>query len=189
MLTIKHDYGSIFTKGLVLPQDAKNPIIICDRLNLSPEKILQYCASTFVLANLSKCVRRKTGALVLDFYDGVPNIVGTGCNGGSAGGTNDCETGPCLTQTKAEIIHSEVNAMRSLPDKNSTRILFCTDSPCAACLDAIEKNGTIDLMIFVREYRIVDHLQTSTVPWVVVDDEAVRTQLQIAMINMVKVFA
>ena len=171
-------YNDVFTKGHL------DPIIICARLNLSGDKLVQYCASAFTLANLSRCIRRKTGALVIDFYDGVPTIVGSGCNGGPAGGTNACETGPCMSQTKEEVIHSEVNAMRSLPVKNSTRILVCTDSPCASCLDAIQKNGTIDLMVFVREYRIVDHLESSDIPWAVVDQYAIEDALEDARENM-----
>ena len=171
-------FDGVFTKGHL------NPIEICTRLNLAGDKIVQYCASAFTLANLSRCIRRKTGALVIDFYDGVPTIVGSGCNGGPAGGTNACETGPCLSQTKEEIIHSEVNAMRSLPLKTSTRILVCTDSPCGPCLDAIKENGTIDLMIFVREYRIVDHLESSDIPWAVVDQYAIEDALEDARENM-----
>jgi deoxycytidylate deaminase len=134
-------------------------------------------------------VRRKTGALVMDFYDGVPMIVGSGCNGGPPGGTNECETGPCLSLTKQGIIHAEVNAMNSLPLKSSTRIMFCTDSPCAPCLDKMEADGTIDLMVFVREYRISDHLQTSKIPWVVVDQDAVIASMHVAVENMGKVIS
>lgn len=176
-------YNDVFTKGHL------DPISICARLNLSGDKLVQYCASAFTLANLSRCIRRKTGALVIDFYDGVPTIVGSGCNGGPAGGTNACETGPCLSQTKEEIIHSEVNAMRSLPVKNSTRILVCTDSPCGPCLEAIKANGTIDLMIFVREYRIVDHLESSDIPWAVVDQYAIEDALEDARENMFTVIS
>lgn len=177
-LELLESFSDVFTKGHL------DPISICSRLNLAGDKIVQYCASAFTLANLSRCIRRKTGALVIDFYDGVPTIVGSGCNGGPAGGTNACETGPCLSQTKEEVIHSEVNAMRSLPLKNSTRILVCTDSPCAPCLDAIVENGTIDLLLFVREYRITDHLEASTIPWAVVDSDAIEDALQDAAENM-----
>jgi deoxycytidylate deaminase len=70
------DYRTVFIKGYM------DPISLCERLNLTASKVVQYCAMTFVLSNLSNCVRRKTGALVMDFYDGVPMIVGSGCNGG-----------------------------------------------------------------------------------------------------------
>ena len=177
------DYNHMFTKGYM------NPLSICARLNMSAIKLAQYCAMTFLISNLSNCERRKTGALVLDFYDGVPNVVGTGCNGGPPGGTNECETGPCLSQTKAGIIHAEVNAMRDLPLKKSTRIMVCTDSPCAPCLDYMEADGTIDLMVFVREYRISDHLQTSKIPWVVVDQDAVSASMSVAINNINRVIS
>lgn len=133
---------------------------------LMPQDVIDtYMAMTFTVASLSKCMRRKTGAIVVEIVDLVPTVIGSGCNGGEAGGTNVCEVDATLAATKPEIIHAEANALRALHDipVRGKRILFCTDSPCEACLSLIEQHH-VDAVLFGRGYRIVHHLANAKLP-------------------------
>lgn len=144
-----------------------------------------YLAQAFVLATLSHAVRRKTGALVVEIRNDVPYIIGSGCNGQPVGEDNRCES-PCLTVTLDSVIHAEVNALRDLPAlKKGTRILYCTDSPCAGCAKHInDRKHGIDAVVYAREYRIVDHLCESGVPCTRFDDEkALHSRLSYAQDN------
>jgi deoxycytidylate deaminase len=121
-------------------------------------------AQAFVLATLSKALRRKTGALVVELRDSVPYIIGSGCNGTQAGADNKCESDD-LSMTLPSVIHAEINALRDLPHKKGFRILYCTDSPCEHCLaEIVNIDNGIDLVVYGRKYRIEDHLINSKVP-------------------------
>ena len=126
---------------------------------MTPKVANAYLLQAFALATLSNCVRRKTGAVVVEIVNNVPTVISSGCNGGRSGGTNVCETCGPNSPTRNDVVHAEVNALRALPHfRMGTRIMYCTDSPCPDCMAQILRNP-IDYVVYAREYREADHLK------------------------------
>lgn len=126
---------------------------------IAPEIANAYLLQAFAVATLSKCARRKTGAVIVEIVDGVPTVIASGCNGGPSGGTNVCETCGPNSPTRTDVIHAEINALRTLSNfRRGDRIMFCTDSPCPDCMAQILRHP-IDLVMYAREYREIQHLK------------------------------
>lgn len=105
-----------------------------------------------LVALRSTCTRLQVGSVITsaDFT----RVLSIGYNGNARGLPNTCdreEAGNC------GCIHSEINALLKLDYTEPHKIMFITDSPCAACAKAIINAG-IDKVYYLREYRIRDGL-------------------------------
>lgn len=92
------------------------------------------------------CFRLNVGALLV-----VRNrIVGMGYNGqepGEAHCASMCKPGECNTT------HAEMNCLRHAAETKDLGDLYCTDSPCQACANAIMESGRVARVFYDREYR------------------------------------
>ncbi|OHX65989.1 deoxycytidylate deaminase [Flammeovirga pacifica] len=118
------------------------------------------CAES--IAELSRCVRLKVGAIIVK--EG--NIISMGYNGTPKGFENTCEleletineqTGEkqIVLKTKEEVLHAEANAItKAAKSTYSTdgASIYCTDSCCFGCAKLIVQAG-ITKFYFKREYR------------------------------------
>ena len=122
-------------------------------LEKSEQKQLRYDKAYLRMAEtwaeLSHCVRKKVGAII------VKNdaIISDGYNGTPAGFDNSCETDN--GDTHWYVLHAEANAIlkiaRSANDaKGST--LYITLSPCKECCKLILQAG-IRRMVYINEYK------------------------------------
>ena len=112
------------------------------------------------VANLSHARRLKVGSVIVKD----DRIISYGYNGTSPGSDNNCENeivdeigSPILT-TKAEVIHSEMNAIGKLARSHESghdAIMVMTRSPCIECAKAIGVAG-ISKLIYKDEYRSTD---------------------------------
>jgi dCMP deaminase len=133
-------------------------------------------------AKLSHATRLKVGAVIVK--DG--NIISFGYNGTPAGFDNECEehdyiladecdwspeemvargysvfnSGWYKSQTKAEVVHAEANAITKLAKENGNgngADLFITHAPCAECAKLIIQSG-IKSVYWREAYRDVSGL-------------------------------
>lgn len=100
-------------------------------------------------AELSHCVRKKVGALIV--RDG--RIISDGYNGTPAGFENSCENDN--GDTHWYVLHAEANAIlkvaRSTNDCNDAT-LYITLSPCKDCSKLVLQAG-IKRVVYVNEYK------------------------------------
>jgi dCMP deaminase len=100
-------------------------------------------------AELSHCVRKKVGALIV--RDG--RIISDGYNGTPAGFENSCEN--TNGETHWYVLHAEANAIlkvaRSTNDCNDAT-LYITLSPCKDCSKLVIQAG-IKRVAYVNEYK------------------------------------
>ncbi|WP_281615658.1 dCMP deaminase family protein [Flammeovirga sp. SubArs3] len=118
------------------------------------------CAES--IAELSRCVRLKVGAIIVK--NG--NIISMGYNGTPKGFDNACEfelessneeTGEktVVLKTKEEVLHAEANAItKAAKSTYSTdgASIYCTDSCCFGCAKLIIQAGIVKFY-YKREYR------------------------------------
>lgn len=102
-------------------------------------------------AELSSCVRKKVGALVVHGT----SIIDYGYNGTPAGWDNCCELDG---KTKPEVIHAEQNAFYKIGKSNRSAegaTLYVTMVPCMGCAMDIIGYGIIEVF-YCEEYRLTD---------------------------------
>lgn len=87
------------------------------------------------IASLSRCNRRKVGAVIV-LQDG--SLI-YGFNGTSKGTCNNCEDKSGVT--KPEVIHAELNAIFKAEKSLNKSILYCTTEPCIRCASALIQKG------------------------------------------------
>lgn len=101
-------------------------------------------------ANLSHCIRKKVGCLIVKG----DRPISVGYNGTPAHTDNCCEDEN--NNTKPEVVHAELNAIRKLEEVNESgvgSVLFVTTSPCPKCAHRIIDFG-ITHVVYEEEYRI-----------------------------------
>jgi dCMP deaminase len=104
---------------------------------------------------LSKCTRKKVGALIVK--EGM--IISDGYNGTPTGFPNDCEDENGLTRWY--VLHAEANAiMKVARSTNSARgaTLYLTHSPCKDCSKLILQAG-IARLVYLHEYKDTSGLE------------------------------
>jgi len=108
-----------------------------------------YLRMAHTWAELSHCVRKKVGALIV--RDG--RIISDGYNGTPAGFENTCENSN--GETHWYVLHAEANAIlkvaRSTNDCNDAT-LYITLSPCKDCSKLVIQAG-IKRVVYVNEYK------------------------------------
>ncbi len=108
-----------------------------------------YLRMAHTWAELSHCVRKKVGALIV--RDG--RIISDGYNGTPAGFENSCEN--TSGETHWYVLHAEANAIlkvaRSTNDCNDAT-LYITLSPCKDCSKLVIQAG-IKRVAYVNEYK------------------------------------
>ena len=120
-------------------------------------------------ANLSHCVRKKVGAIIVK--DGM--IISDGYNGTPKGFDNSCETSimpesiaPCNLRdhppnalvTKPEVLHAESNAITKLAKSTQSSrdsVLYTTASPCMDCAKLIIQSD-ISRVVYGELYKNSD---------------------------------
>ncbi|MEJ6796932.1 MAG: dCMP deaminase family protein [Flavobacteriales bacterium] len=110
---------------------------------------LAYLKMAFVWSNLSKCQRKKVGALIVK--DGM--IISDGYNGCPSGFPNACEDEK--GDTHWYVLHAEANALTKLAkSSNSAKegTLYITLSPCRECSKLILQAG-VKRVVYVRKYK------------------------------------
>jgi len=114
--------------------------------------ITAHMRAAFVYAELSSCVRRKVGCVIVK--NGTP--IAIGYNGTPSGEDNCCETEENVT--KPNVIHAEDNALRKLTKSSESAegaIMFVTTAPCESCASRIIDAG-ISKVYYVDLYRNKD---------------------------------
>lgn len=104
-------------------------------------------ASTW--SELSHCVRKKVGALIV--RDG--RIISDGYNGTPAGFENSCEND--LGETHWYVLHAEANAILKVAQSTndcSGATLYITLSPCKDCSKLVLQAG-IKRVVYVNDYK------------------------------------
>lgn len=100
-------------------------------------------------AKLSKCTRKKVGALIV--RDGM--IISDGYNGTPSGFPNDCEDEN--GNTLWYVLHAEANAITKVSRSNNSSAnstLYITLSPCRECAKLIHQVG-IKRLVYIQEYK------------------------------------
>ncbi len=119
----------------------------------NPEKQKRYDRAYLRMAsewsNLSHCVRKKVGAIIV--RDG--QIIADGYNGTPSGFENTCETED--GETKWYVLHAEANAIMKVARStnsadNST--LYLTMSPCKDCSKLVHQAG-IKRVVYLDQYK------------------------------------
>lgn len=162
-----------------------------DQLPIALDQAEHIMASCFTLAAASKSKRRATAAMLVHFEDGFPTIISSGVNGTAPGASNVMENAD-LTLSLSSVIHAEVNCINRMEEQGmwvrDGNILFCTDSPCPNCLDAMEVEG-IETVVYAREYRLTDHLDASDIKMFCLDMDNVAASMQLGLDRMREVIA
>jgi len=110
---------------------------------------LSYLKMAFIWSNLSRCDRKKVGALIVK--DGM--IISDGYNGTPSGFPNACEDEN--GNTHWYVLHAEANALTKLAkSSNSAKdaTLYITLSPCKDCSKLILQAG-VNRVVYVNEYK------------------------------------
>ncbi len=123
------------------------PEILLDPKTERYDKAYLRMAKTW--SELSHCVRKKVGALIVK--DG--RIISDGYNGTPAGFDNTCEND--LGETNWFVLHAEANAIlkvaRSTNDCSDST-LFITLSPCKDCAKLVLQSG-IKRVVYLDKYK------------------------------------
>ena len=116
-------------------------------------KQIRYDKAYLRMANtwseLSHCVRKKVGALIV--RDG--RIISDGYNGTPAGFENTCEND--LGETHWYVLHAEANAILKVAQSTndcSGATLYITLSPCKDCSKLVLQAG-IKRVVYVNDYK------------------------------------
>jgi dCMP deaminase len=112
----------------------------------------------YSVANMSKCNRKKVGALIISPDE--ENILAYGWNGRprKSTGCDCCEDSN--NNTLSDVIHAEMNCIAKLARTGASAkgcSIFVTLSPCMTCSLLISQSG-IKKVYYVEEYRITDGL-------------------------------
>jgi dCMP deaminase len=110
------------------------------------------------VANMSKCNRKKVGALIISPDD--ENILAYGWNGRprNVKGSDCCEDEH--NNTVSDVIHAEMNCIAKLARSGGNAngcSIFVTLSPCMVCSLLLVQSG-IKKLYYSEEYRITDGL-------------------------------
>tara|TARA_B100001564_G_C20606021_1_gene655182 strand:- start:324 stop:806 length:483 start_codon:yes stop_codon:yes gene_type:complete len=113
-------------------------------------------------SNLSHCVRKKVGAIIVK--DGM--IIADGYNGTPSGFNNCCENDAGVTHWY--VLHAEANAILKLAKSNNSAegaTLYITLSPCRDCSKLIHQAGIVRV-VYRDEYKDtsgIDFLKSANV--------------------------
>ena len=117
---------------------------------LSTDKYFMDIAA--VEASRSTCIRRKVGAVLVD-YDN--HILSTGYNGLPVGYSNCCDTGICKRANAAVggsddaclVVHAEQNALLQCKNIDKIKAIYCTTFPCVHCIKLL-MNTACEVIIY-----------------------------------------
>jgi dCMP deaminase len=110
---------------------------------------LAYLKMASSWAELSHCVRKKVGAIIVK----QDAIISDGYNGTPAGFDNTCEND--LGETHWYVLHAEANAiLKVAKSTNDARgaTLYLTLSPCKECSKLVLQAG-INRVVYLNEYK------------------------------------
>jgi dCMP deaminase len=125
--------------------------------------ITAYMKAAYVFADLSYCVRRKVGCVVVKN----DTIISIGYNGPPAGWCNDCEGEDGLTLPY--VLHAEENALIKLTKSHESAegaVMLVTTAPCLPCAKLLAEIGLKEIY-YAEQYRGpegLDHLQARGIP-------------------------
>lgn len=126
-------------------------------MNRNIELNLIYMKVAIELSYMSRCKRKKVGALLVKDK----NIISYGFNGTPSGFCNDCEINGV---TKNEVIHAETNAILKAGIQSIDSILYVTLSPCIECCKLLKQAG-IKKVYFRELYRDTSGLEKLKIDW------------------------
>lgn len=126
-------------------------------MNRNIELNLIYMKVAIELSYMSRCKRKKVGALLVKDK----NIISYGFNGTPSGFCNDCEINGV---TKNEVIHAETNAILKAGIQSIDSILYVTLSPCIECCKLLKQAG-IKKVYFRELYRDTSGLEKLKIEW------------------------
>lgn len=102
-----------------------------------------YLAMTACLAMTSYAIRKKVGALLVDYSGQIPRIISDGINGTNPGECNHCESSK-TGKTFQSVRHAEYNCIEKVSHANmdlSNHTLYVTTKPCPDCAKLIVESG------------------------------------------------
>lgn len=110
-----------------------------------------YMNIAYEVATLSRCNRKKVGAIIVNSG----NIVAFGYNGTHTGFCNECEENDV---TKDEVIHAEMNAILKAGKQAIGATMYVTMSPCIQCAKTIKQSG-LECVVYDELYRDTQALE------------------------------
>ena len=118
-------------------------------MNSRPNRSELYLYIAYAIAERGTCPRKKAGAVITSSDN---RIISTGYNGPPKGSPScTCDiTNPC-----ERAIHAEANAIYAAAKfgiKLTKAIMYCTDSPCIKCAEAILQSGITEFY-YSKLYR------------------------------------
>jgi len=129
-------------------------IIFAQGIKMKDKMKVAYMKAANIFGDLSYCVRRKVGCVIVRD----DRIVSIGYNGTPAGWDNCCETEDNVT--KPEVIHAESNAITKLAkchESGKDADMFINTAPCIDCAKLIYQTG-IRKVYYEEIYRSDDGL-------------------------------
>jgi dCMP deaminase len=116
-----------------------------------PSMLDVYMTFAFTVAARSTCKRYGTGAVIVS--SDLRSVYSIGYNGSPHGQSHSCngETGNC------QCIHSEINALLKVTQKDPDKIMFCTHSPCPTCARYMIQSG-FSKLYYYHQYRLLEGL-------------------------------
>ena len=115
----------------------------------------RYLRMAHIWAEISYCIRRKVGALLVK--DGT--IISDGFNGTPSGFENICEDENNVS--KPYVLHAEANAITKIARSSQNSdgaTLYVTASPCIDCAKLIIQSG-IRRVVYGEKYRLDDGIR------------------------------
>lgn len=116
---------------------------------MKPKFVFAHMRAAQAYADLSYCVRRKVGAVIVKHG----NVIAFGYNGMPSGEPNVCELPDGSTDPRVR--HAEINALRKLIRSTETSVgatLIVNHAPCPICAIEVAEAG-IDTVYFEHDYR------------------------------------
>lgn len=107
----------------------------------------------YLIAHRSSCARLSVGCVITSFD--LDQVYAFGLNGNAKQLKNDCdspEPGRC------GCVHAEANALIKCSERDKTKIVFATHSPCLACAKLLINSG-VSYVFYGKAYRDTTPLQ------------------------------
>jgi dCMP deaminase len=111
-----------------------------------------YMRLALMMAERSTCARLNVGCIITspDFR----YVYGTGYNGSTSGGPNDCDLHGEAAVGACGCLHAEVNAViNCCTPRSSPKIVFCSHLPCKMCAKALVNLGGVQKVFYNMDYR------------------------------------
>jgi len=121
---------------------------LSQRLPRYKQKLSVFMRLAEDLASLSRCGRRRVGAVIVP--SDLSGVLSVGYNGPPVGEPNDsCRGGEGV----CGCVHAEASAFVKLATERNGLIMLTTLSPCEHCAGLLLNSGRVSAIVYGEEYR------------------------------------